>query len=704
MCSVRKWDGRCSTTCTPDVGTMIGRTVRMLARRRQHTRAIIAALQDATANHPIERLTKMERVGGMSFEGEIGEIDLVQRLVDLGRERFTGAIRFENDAIIKIVYFKGGDILSASTNDRSDSIDEILFRSGKVTREHIKQALAKRKETETLGDALLGLGFITRKELTWARRVQVIGIIRSILGWQTGSWTIVADYLPKREEGMIFPLSQIILELIVTDPDRPKFERAMESGSAVFHRVDGFEDAFRRLGLNEDAEAITAHLDGVRSAADVASASGKDIFNVYKLLEALRVLGLLERADHVTSAEAMAIPAGIGSMSSGVDNPEFSLHDEPSSLRASSVDPAPSAMPSWKMEPEPDPAAAAAFPLARSAWDEPDEGLAPAQAAPTPEAGWGFDEAQIEAARRAALPSRSANTLAGKREVRTPSKPARSMGPIVAIVALLLLLAGGWAGWIWWQGRRPQSAVATATPVHRTPKPGMTAATATAFQPPGAVTASSSPGAPRPIASPIKTANTTSASNSPAGSMATTGTSAPMGKPRTQLAVSTTPAAVPVGTRNAQATVPANPKPVAGVVAAAPRAPAKKPAPMDSTRVERTSEGGATITNSGSAPGNHANDSDLQKKYEKMGRDFLAKPEGSFTVQIELVCETASVTRALASGGAKVWFVPITFHGRSCYRIFWGRFNTHEAAISASPSLPAGLKGSKPVVITVPRS
>src|SRR5947209_15306581 len=208
----------------------------------------------------------------MSFEGEIGEIDLIQRLVELGSEQFTGAIRFESDGIIKIVYFKGGDVLSASTNDRTDAVDEILLRANKVTREHVKQALAKRKESETLGDALLGLGFITRKELTWARRVQVIGILRSVLAWAAGAYAIVPDYLPKREEGTIFPLNQIVVELIVTDPDRAKYEQAMESGGAVFAKSGAFDEGFHKLGLNEDAEQIVAHIDGARTAAEIAGA------------------------------------------------------------------------------------------------------------------------------------------------------------------------------------------------------------------------------------------------------------------------------------------------------------------------------------------------------------------------------------------------------------------------------------------------
>lgn len=642
----------------------------------------------------------------MNFEGEIGEIDLVERLVELGRERFTGAIRFENDGIIKIVYFKEGDVLSASTNDRTDAIDEILLRAGKVTREHVKQALAKRKESETLGDALLGLGFITRKELTWARRVQAIGILRSILGWTAGSFTIVADYLPKREEGTIFPLPQVLLELIVTDTDRARFEQAMASGSAVFDRTPAFADEFRRLGLNEDAEQIVAAIDGRSSAAEIVSRSGKDAFNVYKLLEALRLLGLIERRDK--PEETLQVPldefAQYGAADAAdawpVENPDFSLDDDVAAAPAQ-TEPPTVEMPAWDapaLEPEPELDSTVAVPppsAARSVWDEPDEDafssteviapppppvIEPPPAPLAPEPQWGFDEAQIETARRAAVPLRSAGEAElPPRVIDDTPRPAKAGrgGLLVALLLIVLVAAGAYAGWRWWQG---QNAAAEPTPVV-TQRPARRPVIA-------------------PAPAPVTTATT--ATSSTTGTTATTASATAVAAPiaaATQTTTTTTSApvraSVPAATPKASAPAPAAPPAIATNTA---------PLPKVTPRLERTKSGLPTITNTTDAtPAAATPSSDaLRTKYDGMARDFAARQGGNYTVQFELVCETASITRALHDGGADVWFVGTSYRGRPCYRVFWGRYGTSAEAAAASRQLPKSF-GATPVVVKIPR-
>jgi septal ring-binding cell division protein DamX len=485
----------------------------------------------------------------MSFEGQIGEIDLVQRLVELGRERFTGAIRFEQDGIIKIVYFKEGDVLSASTNDRKDAVDEILLRSGKVGKEHVKQALARRKETETLGDALLSLGFITRKELTWARRVQVIGILRSVRSWTNGAYAIVADYLPKREEGTFFPLPQIIVELFVTEPERQPFERALDGGSAVLARSEGFDEAFQRIGLNEEAAEIVSKIDGSKTASEIAGAAGKDTFNTYKLLEALRALGLLRKLE-----AKVEVKDELGFESIGVA-------DAADAWKSGRI-------PAFHLEPEPpvEPVTEAAPPP-------------PAVSIPKPEeVKWGFDEAQIETAQRSTAPSPAPPAPAPRRVAPkvTRSEPKKtSRAPVFALVVILLLGAAAFGGWYYLK----QTTVKPVpiTPVEKKPV---------------------APAIPVPVAAP---------------------------PPPTTATVATTPAPTRVATAE------------------------------------------------------------------------------KFTIQVELVCQQASLKKAQDAGGAKIWFIPISYRGQSCFRVFWGRYDRRAAAEAAVGQIPPALRGSKPVVVSIPQ-
>ena len=619
----------------------------------------------------------------MKLEGEIGEIHVIEHLVEMGRERFTGAVRFENDGIIKIIYFKTGDVLSASTNDRADSIDEILLRAGKVTREHVKQALGKRKETETLGDALLNLGFITRKELTWARRAQVIGVIRSIDNWPAGQFTVVADYLPKREEGMLFPLPQIIIELVVTDQERQKYERSLDGGNAVFRKAPTFAESFRALGLNEDAEAIAAQIDGTRNAAEVASTSGKDSFNVYKLLHALALLGLLERAgepqvapeisfetqdDIALGAEGVADasdmwdeavpPAEEPPLSLGLDFPVAPAMSE-AQFEAAPAPPRIDQMPDWGAEPaaqQTAPAGAApptpAAEVPKAKWDVQ---AVPAAAATSEQ--WGFDEAQLDTARRAAAPQRASDRLppSMRQVAKKPSKPNQWIWILIGAAVLIAIAFGGVAVWNWWQSRSAVSSQAQVTPAAQRPRRRV----------------------PAPISPVTKTA----------GTVAPVTASVPQAT-SSQLAALTAPPAAAATT----ARVP----PVTTAATAKAAAPA---APVSSGTYVQQGTAGATITNAGAPPSDA-----LRAHYDEMARKFAAQPGGNYTVQFELVCESASLTTAVKHGGSNVWFVPFSYRGRPCYRVFWGHYATQAEATAAKSAIPAALKGSAAaVVVSVPK-
>ncbi|HEX6087162.1 MAG TPA: DUF4388 domain-containing protein [Thermoanaerobaculia bacterium] len=615
------------------------------------------------------------------LEGEISEINLIERLVELWREQFTGAIRFENDGIIKIIYFKGGDVLSASTNDRADSIDEILMRAGKVSREHVKQALARRKESETLGDAMLNLGYITRKELTWARRVQVVGVIRSIAAWTGGSFTIVADYLPKRDEGTLFPLPQLLVELIVTEQDRQKFERELDGGAAVFAKTSDFDEVFGRLGLNEDAEAIVAQVDGTRNASEVAAASGKDAFNVYKLLHAFATLGILSKPQ-VTPEFSFTtddIAADASDAWNDLSNaPAFELDDpttqvvpqptleipaddvmtfdadETAAMSSPLQPPAPATRSAWDDEEEEEEEEAIGTPAETSrmpAWDTPPPATvvtpipAPVPPAAEPaEEQWGFDEAQLETAQRAttAAPPPLPPPVYGAKPAARPvvkSGGGKRTALWLTLLVILIAAAGGYAAWVWLQ-KRAEPQVAERRPVT-----------------PPAVQGDA------PVAPAATPADTGTIVEAPAEQ--TTTTSGATTAPNTATAPAPQPMTI---TSTAPAVVP----PAATTTAVEPL-PAVIPKSGGNTRLD------------------------------EMARDFAANPQGNFTVQIQILCDPANVEKAMRQGGGQVWFVPQTIKGRSCYRINYGRFATRAEASQAMGSVPAALRDPNAAVRAITR-
>lgn len=556
----------------------------------------------------------------MQLEGEIHEIDLIASLVELGREGFTGAIRFERESIIKIVYFKDGEILSSSTNDRADTIDEILVNAKKINRDHVKQALARRQETETLGDALLALGFITRKELSWARRVQIVGILRSVANWDSGSFQIVPDYLPKREEGTRFPLAQIVIELIVTETDRARVERLLPS-TALISRGPDFESRYAELGLNEEADEIVAHVSGEKSVAEIAAESRSDSFAVFKLLLALATLGVLR---------GTGLPQPSLEVSGSTTEFDF---DDPVEESESELDfTSDSSVPAEDLYGEPEPVVAPPTPPTPPTPYSTTNSITNSEGNDdfkTPVGKLDFDpallsdEPTVAAAESVAIPPATNSYIRSKTFAAPPKK--RSKLPVI-LLAVIILAAAGYAAWTY-LSREDPVAVAVASPA----------------------------ASRRPVETPSTPPN--EAAQQAASVPATTTTA-------TNLPATTTPTETAIAPATAKESAASGP-------AAPPAAPAA----------------------SASAPASG---------YAAQAREFArAADRNQYALQFEVVCQDASVRRALTEGGPDVWFVPARVGSRDCFRVLWGRFPSREAAGRASGAIPRSLRSSTPIPVAV---
>jgi hypothetical protein len=421
----------------------------------------------------------------------------------------------------------------------------------------------------------------------------------------------------------------------------------------------------------------------------VASASGRDAFNVYKLLQALATLGILIKAQ-VTREFSFAMTDDIAADASQawdetelIPTPAFDL-DETTAAAQPTLE-----MPNISFDA--DETAALSSPLSaplasRSAWDDDDEpaeeigtpfeaepqpavtsrmpawdaplptSVAPIPAAIEPPADaeeeqWGFDEAQLETARAAAPPPLPPPVYGTKtrnepmRGATVKSGGGKRTGLLLALLLLLILGAGGYAGWIWWQGRQGDAGpqVAEQRPVTPPVVQGDAA---------------------------VATAATTSAGSATGNATATNSAAA---QPRTitgtaPVAGGLKPAAPPTATATTATTTVAQQQP--GAV---------QPLPAVVPR-----NGGAT-------------------RLDQMAREYAANPEGNFTVQVQILCDPTNVEKAMKQGGASVWFVPQTIKGRSCYRIFYGRYATREEASKAMGIVPAALRDPNAAVKPVPR-
>ncbi len=609
-------------------------------------------------------------------EGDIRSTDILAALVALWREGVSGTLQFSRSGATSGFELAAGEIVAASSSDTRFDTASILVRAGKLESTTLERLCASEGADRAL--AALQAGVLTKREWRWGEKIRAVEVLSDLLTWIEGDYSLFRTG-PREAGEFRLTIPRLILELFLRSRDRGLVLHHLGGADVPLVRDSRFEAEFATFGLTDDAESVVRLIDGEATAADIAAEAPAEGFAVEKLLAALVTLGLVHPAYAVEESEAAPRPT-IG-LTPTAPEPQAPPDDEEleAAPRAEEQEEDEELEPEVDIEDRVEPAPPAAVPEYDALEDEArdasefEETLVDADLgtparrmdeAPDEESEGERLASDLEAAQaaQAAPDDFGRDDEIGVTDADSPREPADTpfefqrpldvstgVGPIerprhrssATLLAVLALLVAATAAVLYWRTRGPD---APAGPVP------LAAARPSPTSPETPVeTPVQSPTLPRPTAAPVMPV----------------ATAAPTAAP---------PTAAP------------SPRPTA-------RPP--RPAPTVAPRVPAASGQARPRSRQG-----------WLERAERDQRSAASDRQARFTVQLELACEVPSLTEAFAHDrpSGTMWVVKTSFRGRTCFRVFWGRYPTREDAESALSGAPAFFSTPRnhPMVVATP--
>jgi hypothetical protein len=130
----------------------------------------------------------------VAIEGPLRELDIhdVFQLLDIGRK--TGVLRVTSSLRQNAgtVHFEGGKVTGAFIESNPHPLGRMLVRSGRVAEADVARARAMQgsRQGARLGDLLVEMGVVTRRELERQARAQVEEVVFELMSWSEGYFSV----------------------------------------------------------------------------------------------------------------------------------------------------------------------------------------------------------------------------------------------------------------------------------------------------------------------------------------------------------------------------------------------------------------------------------------------------------------------------------------------------------------------------------
>jgi CheY-like chemotaxis protein len=233
-------------------------------------------------------------------EGELARTSVARLLVALHVAQATGALTLRRGAIRKIVVLAGGAPVYAASNVAAERFGAVCVRRGLVTEEALATLRREAPQART-AELLLSRGLLTPAQRAELVAGQIRAIAWSTFEWRDGAYTIQLGLPPAGIVPVTLPAGAFVLRGVQRTAALPRLRAELPPELHLAPRPDPAVELYA-LPLADAEARVVALADGTKRVSDLAALSDLPERDTLALLEALRVLRVLDTADRVLAS------------------------------------------------------------------------------------------------------------------------------------------------------------------------------------------------------------------------------------------------------------------------------------------------------------------------------------------------------------------------------------------------------------------
>jgi len=250
--------------------------------------------------------------GKFIYRGDLSETTLPEMLVTIHRYQVPGVMELSRDQTVKRIYIQDGDVIFATSSDRSESLGDYLLERGKITKAQLRVSNDEmaRSPGKRHGTILVELGFLKPEELGPMVRGQVQTILWSMFDWDRGEVTFEVG---RFREDEVFKIKVPTLRAILSGCKR------MRDGKRITDRLGGRNAVFTKseppehlaaLRLEAGERQLLDLVDGRRTLIELCQQGPFSPGINARTLYAMRLLELIEKKGPASSGIRIQVRGG----------------------------------------------------------------------------------------------------------------------------------------------------------------------------------------------------------------------------------------------------------------------------------------------------------------------------------------------------------------------------------------------------------